>query len=726
METKKPVKLLIDQYTNFKGVANSEQSFKYSYYTTLVKSLINSNEDFNRKFIQFFRSDISLNLEVINNLAEKYKYSSKYKSKFFEIASEINTEDFKTDKVVIILLGYYIKEKNNYVVSKSLEEVLREVKLKVQSNYLPENFTANFQLYDGTFIVVKCERFGEYSSLALCVGNKENFLVLFNVANEKEELNIEDQISGLTPIKQQYAKLSLNLVLYCANNKEFNEEYNKFAPSQKERNVQEGYTLQPYVRLELEKNYQDLYNNFAVEKKLVHGFFRWQHHGKGNELLKLIFIDPFMRKPRQRIKSENPNYLSSDRYEVLEDKKIIQGVFDVPVLLRKLKHIQRELIYDYDEFYNKDIEAAERFIDSFSESDIARMGVELRSNDEFYYEEVQQKADELIDLLLKYYPEDFVSPYGYFIDWDEGKFVFKITLDEEGRNELIEKYGIDMSELKKSNPDEKKFSASSYLTKKFDLLERVEKLVDHGFEVYSNDYRKSYKKEELAGALLNGNAFITSDLFRYTDYGGAYTLAKANILEIESRYPKLIEDELIEVYSAAHNGQNMEFKFAALANDDLYEDLLGLDGYPVLDDQALSEVEMELEDECWTAYGRDMWKDALIEKYGESAEELSDDDLDNLAYEASQYTCCGRGEVQNMEFSFDIEGMIEGLDKVEEGKKPVKKGNPIPKCENPDWAKDEDIWEKAKKESLKSYGRISYPFVVYLYKQMGGKIKKKK
>ncbi len=45
---------------------------------------------------------------------------------------------------------------------------------------------------------------------------------------------------------------------------------------------------------------------------------------------------------------------------------------------------------------------------------------------------------------------------------------------------------------------------------------------------------------------------------------------------------------------------------------------------------------------------------------------------------------------------------------------------------NPSWAASEDIWEKAKQQSLKSYGRVSYPFVVYLYKQMGGKVKKKK
>jgi hypothetical protein len=49
----------------------------------------------------------------------------------------------------------------------------------------------------------------------------------------------------------------------------------------------------------------------------------------------------------------------------------------------------------------------------------------------------------------------------------------------------------------------------------------------------------------------------------------------------------------------------------------------------------------------------------------------------------------------------------------------IKKGNPS-------WASDEDVWEKAKKQSLKSYGKISYPFVVYLYKQMGGKVKKGK
>lgn len=504
-------------------------------------------------------------------------------------------------------------------------------------------------------------------------------------------------------------------------------------------------------------------------------------------------------------KKSNPNYLTEDKVSKIKESKILNSVFDVPVLLRKIEYAQTQLLFSFDEFYSRDAEQATYNVDSFDETDMGRMGVELRPSDEFYYEEVQEKADHIVDVLQKNYPTKFTSPYGYYITWDEGRFVFQVTLDEEGRNELIEKYGIDMSVFKKKNPKKKKSSKKKmsnlsgvigwatdtvvnihreddhdeidafrvedlgledidwkkykghkvqysindktdsafnvvavnldsikksnpdYLAKKFDLLDRVKALVDNGFNVYSDDYRTSFKEDELARALLIPKAFITSDLFRYSDYGGGYTIAKANIRYIEDNYKDLIDKELISTDSTAYNGENMEFKFAALADDKLYEELLSLEGYPVLDDQTLSEVEMELEDECWNSYGRDMFKDALIEKYGEEAEELSDEEIDDLAYEASQYTCCGRGEVENMEFSFDIKGMIEALSKVEKGVKlKVKKENPVPKCENPSWAKDEEIWDKARKQSLKSYGKISYPFVVYLYKQMGGKIKKKK
>lgn len=41
------------------------------------------------------------------------------------------------------------------------------------------------------------------------------------------------------------------------------------------------------------------------------------------------------------------------------------------------------------------------------------------------------------------------------------------------------------------------------------------------------------------------------------------------------------------------------------------------------------------------------------------------------------------------------------------------------KIQNPGHV-DESLWDKAKKASMKSYGELRYPFIMYLYKKMGG------
>lgn len=270
----------------------------------------------------------------------------------------------------------------------------------------------------------------------------------------------------------------------------------------------------------------------------------------------------------------------------------------------------------------------------------------------------------------------------------------------------------------KSNP--------SYLKSKFAHFDTLKKLCKNGFEVYVGNYRNRIDckyEEQLQKAMLNSETFFTSDLFRYTDYGGAYTIAKANIKYIEEEYPDLVGEQ-ITIYGTQYNGENCEFSLDVLSNQKLVEELLGLDSYPLLSDDTLSEVEHEIEGECWKAYGHDMWKDALKKEYGEeSIDKLSDEEIDELACEAAQHTSEGFGHVEAMEFSFDIKGMLEAVKKDLKGSK-LKKSNPCDICANPEWASDEVIWDEAKKKSLKEYGKISYPFVVYLYKQLGGKVKK--
>lgn len=431
----------------------------------------------------------------------------------------------------------------------------------------------------------------------------------------------------------------------------------------------------------------------------------------------------------------------------------------------------KELLHNFEDYVQEDV-ATYRVIPFGGnvETILKRFDLypDVLPESEWVYDEIQAEADSELKQLKKVYPEVFDSRFQYGFEWNEGEFALCAylsrdeyennmktsnpkyepmflswckSLDEEidemrslisgdpsDKRQLKEEL-VQLLQLKHGSSNKKRVTKKkrlklvknpNYLTQKSGLIKKIEKLMDNGFEVYTDEYRTSISKDEINVPVLHDeNAFITSDLFRYTDYGGAYSLAKANIRYIEENYEDLVNRELIQSYSTAHNGENMEFKFEALENGNLYKDLLGLDGYPVLSDDTLSEVEREIEEECWDSYGRDEFRQAVDEKF-EGELTLSDEELDTLAYEAAQYTSEGMGHVDRMDFTFDIDGLIEALDNVmKDDEKEIKK-------ENPSWVRDEDVWEKAKKQSLKSYGKISYPFVVYIYKQMGGKIKKGK
>lgn len=468
---------------------------------------------------------------------------------------------------------------------------------------------------------------------------------------------------------------------------------------------------------------------------------------------------------------ENPKYLTQDKVDDLQGKKLLAKIFDLNNLKRKITHAQKELALSHDDYIVYEDLAQFRAVDFGNDnSSLAReFNLISKPDDEFFFEELDEAGEKVIDLLLKNYPDIFTSPYGYQIHWDEGDFVLNVSLDEDGLNEIlgedmkkenpiknsteikelekhisklkkrlekasgeharlireeIKQAEEEISDIKKENP--------SYLKSKFVHFDTLKKLCKAGFEVYLKDnYRDQVdckNEDQLRKAFLMPQTFFTSDLFRYTDYGGGYTVAKANIKYIEENYSDLIDQELISIYSTAYSGENCEFSLECLSNQNLVEELLGLNGYPLLSDDTLSEVEMELEDESWDSYGRDDFKKELEEAFGENVENLSDDEIDSLAFEASQYTSEGKGHVEAMQFYFDNDGMIEALKELNKKSKGklMKKENPSIKLANPEWASDHDVWERAKKQSLKEYGRISYPFVVFLYKQMGGKVKKKK
>jgi len=71
---------------------------------------------------------------------------------------------------------------------------------------------------------------------------------------------------------------------------------------------------------------------------------------------------------------------------------------------------------------------------------------------------------------------------------------------------------------------------------------------------------------------------------------------------------------------------------------------------------------------------------------------------------------------------FDIEDILHIFDWTSQATEKEREDNP------PSWVMDEDIWERAKKAVEPYWNRYRDPYavVVYVYKQMGGRVKKKK
>lgn len=100
--------------------------------------------------------------------------------------------------------------------------------------------------------------------------------------------------SSLDASEDPLLKLAVNLILYVSNpNEQFTEEMNKFSTKKSKREVEKSlYTSKPFIRIGFEAEFLKL---ITEEKVNVSDHFRWQPHGAGRSLIKLILIKGFTR-----------------------------------------------------------------------------------------------------------------------------------------------------------------------------------------------------------------------------------------------------------------------------------------------------------------------------------------------------------------------------------------------------------------------------------------------
>jgi hypothetical protein len=107
------------------------------------------------------------------------------------------------------------------------------------------------------------------------------------------------------------------------------------------------------------------------------------------------------------------------------------------------------------------------------------------------------------------------------------------------------------------------------------------------------------------------------------------------------------------------------FPIAAIADQELIEIFIALDSYPAIDDEAISEIEHDLEIECFDSFGAHDFRDHLRVKLDDSfesqIEDLSHDQLTAIYFECSRHTNYNVFEVESGTsgyFNFDSFGGI--------------------------------------------------------------------
>lgn len=82
------------------------------------------------------------------------------------------------------------------------------------------------------------------------------------------------------------------------------------------------------------------------------------------------------------------------------------------------------------------------------------------------------------------------------------------------------------------------------------------------------------------------------------DYNNTGTYHRANFEALQEDYPEVF----VVIGYSSHDGQSLALPLAASIPESLADILRGLDDYPVYDEDRMSKIEMQIEDEAWDSW----------------------------------------------------------------------------------------------------------------------------
>ncbi len=145
-----------------------------------------------------------------------------------------------------------------------------------------------------------------------------------------------------------------------------------------------------------------------------------------------------------------------------------------------------------------------------------------------------------------------------------------------------------------------------------------------------------------------GEKYVSSTLFSHGDYAGSETVGRANIRALQDSPGAWL--------------QHLDYGYEQLWLPDTPENrelIEGLeDDYPLIDDEVLSQIELELEEEAWGSWIR---RD-LLHNLPDSIQDFAEDIDDGVLYECYRQAM----EKENEYPTFEGDGVYVHIDRIQD------------------------------------------------------------
>lgn len=159
-----------------------------------------------------------------------------------------------------------------------------------------------------------------------------------------------------------------------------------------------------------------------------------------------------------------------------------------------------------------------------------------------------------------------------------------------------------------------------------------------------------------------------SDYTQGSDYSGG-TVCLNNFNQLLKLATELSGEYGEDFYITASGGHGTYAIFWDVNKtpDEIVEVLSSLDDYPSVDDEALSELEMEQSDEAWNDWGSGDFRRELEKKFGGNADEVTDEDLYTCFHEAMETTNSYWEDQSGSGMYVDMKRVVKGVDEPPAG-----------------------------------------------------------